>query len=228
MNDMSAVIVPKSDQVTAEDFIAGPRTFTIEGVAINAGTEQPVSIKLAGEPRVFRPCKSMSRVLVGAWGADASKYVGRSFTLYRDPKVKWGGMEVGGIRISHMTDIEREMIMALTATKGKRAPHVVKPLTAPAANKPAPARQSPADWACAAIARIEACETTEELDARRKKDERAMAKLEAEHPDLHKRVEQADTARFIALSAERKPDADHGDGFDGGDMITDDLVEADQ
>ena len=77
MNDMSQVIIPRSDQFNAEDFIAGPATFTIEGVAISPGTEQPVSIKLLGEPRVWRPCKSMSRVLVAAWGPDANAYAGR-------------------------------------------------------------------------------------------------------------------------------------------------------
>ena len=49
-------------------------------------------------------------------------------TLYRDAKVKWAGLEVGGIRVSHLSHIERDMVMALTATKGKRAPHTVKPL----------------------------------------------------------------------------------------------------
>ena len=102
MTDMTAVIQPKSDQVNADDFIAGPATFTIESVSISPGTEQPVQIKLVGEPRVWRPCKSMSRVLVAAWGPDAKVYTGRSLTLYRDPKVKWGGMEVGGIRVSHL------------------------------------------------------------------------------------------------------------------------------
>lgn len=128
MNDMSQVIIPKSDQLNAEDFLAGPRTFTIESVHIAPGTEQPVNIRLVGEARAWRPCKSMSRVLVSAWGPDANVYKGRSVTLYNDPKVKWGGMEVGGIRVSHMSHIDREMLLQLTATKGKRAPHIVKPL----------------------------------------------------------------------------------------------------
>lgn len=130
MNDMSSVIVPKSDQINADDLIAGSRTIRIADVKIAPGTEQPVSIVIEGEAKVFRPCKSMSRVLVAAWGADAKAYIGRSVTLYRDPTVKWGGMEVGGIRISHLTHIERDMVMALTATKGKRAPYTVKPLLA--------------------------------------------------------------------------------------------------
>lgn len=133
MNDMSHAIVPKSDQINADDLISGPINITIEAVEIKGGQEQPVSIFFAGSEKAFRPCKSMSRVLVAAWGPDANKYVGRSLTLYRDPTVKWGGMDVGGIRISHMTDIDNAMTMALTATKGSRKPFTVKPLTAPRA-----------------------------------------------------------------------------------------------
>ncbi|WGM47691.1 hypothetical protein KOAAANKH_02573 [Brevundimonas sp. NIBR10] len=131
MSDMTSAIIPKSDQINADDLIGGPRTIRITGVNISPGADQPVSIKFEGENgKVWRPCKSMSRVLVNGWGADANAYAGRSVTLYRDPSVKWGGMQVGGIRISHMSDIDRQMTMALTETKGKRAPFVVKPLTA--------------------------------------------------------------------------------------------------
>lgn len=130
MNDMSAVIVPKSDQINADDLIAGPMTITIREVKIRGGEEQPVSIYFDDSDKAFRPCKSMSRVLVQAWGPDANKYVGRSLTLYRDPKVKWGGLEVGGIRISHMSDIDGEKLMMLTATKGQRKPFQVLPLVA--------------------------------------------------------------------------------------------------
>lgn len=128
MNDMSKVIVPKSDQINADDLISGPMTITIIDVQIRGGEEQPVSMYFEGSKKAFRPCKSMSRVFVQAWGPDARKYIGRSVTLYRDASVKWGGMEVGGIRISHMTDITGKLQMALTATKGQRKPHVVHPL----------------------------------------------------------------------------------------------------
>lgn len=130
MSDMSQVIVPKSDQINADDLIAGPVSITIRDVQIRGGQEQPVSIVFEGSDKVFRPCKSMSRVLVAAWGADAKQYVGRSLTLYRDASVKWGGLEVGGIRISHMSHLDSAMTMALTATKGSRKPYTVKPLPA--------------------------------------------------------------------------------------------------
>lgn len=128
-NDMRGVIVPKSDQINADDFISGPRTFTIRSVAISPGAEQPVTIQLE-DSKPWRPCKSMSRLLVAAWGPDAKAYAGKSVTLYCDPKVKWGGMEVGGIRVSHMSHIDSDLVVALTMTKGKKAPTRVKPLKA--------------------------------------------------------------------------------------------------
>jgi hypothetical protein len=83
---------------------------------------------------------------VNAWGKDANRYVGKSMTLYRDPGVKWGGMDVGGIRISHMTDIERDMVMALTEKKGSRKPFIVKPLVAQKAAAPAPKKPTLREW----------------------------------------------------------------------------------
>ena len=130
MMDMSSVIQPKSDQINADDLIGGPMQITIEAVNISPRDEQPVSMKLKGMSKVYRPCKSMARVMVQAWGADASKYGGRSLTIYRDPKVKWGGMEVGGIRISHMSHIDGPMKMMLTQTRANRAPFTVQPMQA--------------------------------------------------------------------------------------------------
>lgn len=128
--DITHTIVPKSDQLNADSFMGGPKTYTVAKVTANEGSaDQPINIYFEGEPLVFRPCKSMRRVIVKIWGPDASKYAGSSMTLYRDPKVKWGGMEVGGIRISHMTGLEKAEVMALTETRAARKPYTVKPLT---------------------------------------------------------------------------------------------------
>lgn len=130
MNDMVKVTEPKSDQWNFDDFQAGPRTFVISGVRVRAGQEQPVEISLEGTEKFYRPCKSMSRCLVAVWGPDSSKYTGRSLTLYGDPTIKWGGLAVGGIRISHMSHLDSPLTMALTATKGSRKPYTVKVLEA--------------------------------------------------------------------------------------------------
>lgn len=132
MNDMNAVIVPRSDQLNADSLMGGDLVIKITAVRVAPGQEQPVSMEFEGSNLVYRPCKSMARVMVAAWGPDSSAYVGRSLQLYRDPSVKWGGMDVGGIRIramSHMPN-DRPMTMALTATKGSRKPYTVQPLQA--------------------------------------------------------------------------------------------------
>lgn len=152
MTDMTPAITPKSDQLNSDDLIAGPITIKVTEVTIRGGQEQPVSIHYEGDNgKPYKSCKSMNRVLVAAWGADAKEYTGRSMTLYRDPSVKWAGMEVGGIRISHLSHINAPMVMALTATKGSRKPFTVQPLKV----------AEPIDWG----ARINAAKTLEELGA---------------------------------------------------------------
>lgn len=129
MSDMRQTIIPKSDQMNSDDLIASPITIKITRVEIREGTEQPVSIYYAGgNGKPYKPCKSMCRVMVQLWGADANKYVGRSMTLYRDPSVKWGGMEIGGIRISHMSDTDKMHSIPLTVTRGSKKNHTVKQL----------------------------------------------------------------------------------------------------
>lgn len=129
MNDMVSVCAPRTDQINADTLIGGPMTVTIKSVSISGGTEQPVTMRLEETPLFYRPCKSMSRLLVSLWGPDAKAYKGRSLKLYCDPTVRWGGLEVGGIRISHMSHIDREQMIMLTATKGSRKPFKVLPLT---------------------------------------------------------------------------------------------------
>lgn len=134
--DMAQVIVPKSDQLNADDLIAGPMTIKITAVTIRGGQEQPIAISFEGDNgKPYKACKSMCRVMVTAWGPDSSKYTGRSLTLYREPTVKWGGMEVGGIRISHMSDIKAPLTLALTMTRANKKPYTVKPIDEPPAKK---------------------------------------------------------------------------------------------
>jgi hypothetical protein len=137
MNDMLKTIIPKSDQLNADDLIGGKSlTIKITGASIAMG-DQPVALSYEGDGgKPYKPGKSMRRVLVNAWGPDANVYIGRYLTLYRDEKVKFGGIDVGGIRISHMSHIPESMTMALTVTKAQRKPFTVQPLnmhTAPAA-----------------------------------------------------------------------------------------------
>lgn len=120
-------IEPKSDQLNAEDLLCGPITVTIDGVFLADSDQQPVTIGLIGH-KPYKPCKTMRRMLVVLWGANAVDWIGRSLTLFCDPNVKWGGQAVGGIRISHMSNISEPVTMMLSETKGKRKPVTVYPL----------------------------------------------------------------------------------------------------
>lgn len=131
--DLSDSIAPRSDQINADDLISGPKTITITGVKAGEA-EQPVDIIVAETPgRVYRPSKSMRRIIVAAWGADSSAYVGRRLTIFRNPDITFGRDKVGGIQISHMSHIDKPLTVALTVTRGKRSPFTVKPLADPVA-----------------------------------------------------------------------------------------------
>lgn len=128
MTDLSKTISAKSDQLNADDLLGKTVTIKITDVSIK-GDEQPVVIHYEGDNgKPYKPCKSMRRVLVHVWGADGAKYKGRQLTLYCDPSVRFGSMEVGGIRISHMSHIDKQITMALTATRANKKPFTVRPL----------------------------------------------------------------------------------------------------
>ncbi len=156
MIDLSATIAPKSEQLNSDDLLAGPRTITITAVKVVA-EDQPVAIHFAGdEGKTWKPCKSMRRLMVKAWGADGAKYVGKSMTLYTDDGVLFGGKAVGGIRISHMSGIDKPLTMALTATRAVKKAFTVKPLAVVA---PTATDDDTAAW----VADISGAESVSEL-----------------------------------------------------------------
>jgi hypothetical protein len=177
MIDLRGTIKPKSDQLNADDLIGGPLTIRITSVEVADG-EQPVAIHYDGDGgKPYKPGKSMRRVLVNLWGPDGAAYVGRSLTLYRDEEVAFGGVAVGGIRISHMSHLARPATMALTTTKAKRKPFTVQPM---AADKVAAA-------VSALLARIAAGEDVS-ADAKVAEQREWLA---ANRPDLAAQVEAA-------------------------------------
>jgi len=142
--DISSTLAPKSNQLNSDDLIAGPRTITITNV-VAGNAEQPVAVHYDGDQgKPWYPSKGMRRVLVAAWGPDASQYIGRGVTLFRNPEVTYGGIQVGGIQISHLSGLDGPLSIALTMNRQKRTPYKVQPLTtpAPAAAAPAPAAKA--------------------------------------------------------------------------------------
>lgn len=129
--DLAQTIAPKSDQMDYEDLLSGARVFTIKEVRRGPSADQPVEIVLEEFERPWRPAKSMRRLLVAAWGPDAAQFVGRRVRLFGDPTVRFGGIEVGGIRVSHLSHIEEPLTVALMARRGQRTPTLVRPLDEP-------------------------------------------------------------------------------------------------
>lgn len=117
----------RSDQWNADDLISGPRTFTIAG-ARKGAAEQPYDIVFEGEEKVWRPPVTVRKILTTAWGDESDEWVGRKVTLFRDPSIRFGPNQVGGIRVSHMSGIDAPVKAVLNTTRGKRALHTVEPL----------------------------------------------------------------------------------------------------
>lgn len=186
--DLSETIAPKSAQLDAVDLLTGPRTFTVERVEKNNG-DQPANIFLKGFPRPWRPNVSMRRVLVVIWGKETSAYAGRRLTLYCDPDVKFGGVAVGGVRISHMSHLDSPKKMPLLVSQGKSAIFTVQPLP------DEPADDTATDWA----ALIDAATSRDELTAIREQAKKAKV-------SNGKQIDGWLSARATALNATQDAD----------------------
>jgi hypothetical protein len=124
----------------------------------------------------------MVRAMVHMWGKptalgprlEADDCIGRSLTLYRDPEVKYGGLKVGGIRISHASHLSAANEMALTIAKGRKGAYTVRPLVQP---KSAPAastatkRPSVSEWFTALQAALDAADSEDAVHAIRARED---------------------------------------------------------
>lgn len=128
IDDLSRTIKPKSDQLNYDDLLAGPLTVTVQDLHLTGADDQPIAIVIGNGYQTYKPCKSMRKLLIFCWGKDGRNWIGRTMTLFGDPSVKWAGQAVGGIRISHISHIDKQISLSLTATRGQRKPYVVEPL----------------------------------------------------------------------------------------------------
>ena len=183
--DISDTLAPNSDQLDAIDLLGQPRTFTITDVS-KGNAEQPVQIHLAEFPRVWRPGKSMRRVLASCWGTEASAWVGRRVTLYCDESVRFGNEVVGGTRISHLSHIDQPRAIPLLVSRGKSASFKVQPLK----DEPAPTNQPPEPTA----EQVAACTDKAELGAMWKRSgKERRAQIEQRVADLENEPEREES-----------------------------------
>lgn len=209
MIDMSRFVEAKSDQLCADDLTGAPRTITVTRVTGNDG-DQPVSIHYENDGgRPFKPCKTMRRVLLAIWGRNAADYVGRSMTLYRDDAVTFGGLNVGGIRISHMSHIDKKTVVVVMKTKGKKAGIEINPLVAEV--RQMPANNAMADWTDKFIAKVAEAPDADALNSYVASQIKWLDKLPA---DLRTRADEAVSERLTVFHPqEGRPDEAMGEGF---------------
>ena len=118
---------PRSDQINYEDFLAGPRVYTIGGVRVGTA-EQKYDIQLQEEQRVWRPPLTVLRTLIACWGDDATVWQGRQVELYGDPSIRFGKEAVGGIRIKALSHLDEPKTVTVTVARGKRQKITIQPL----------------------------------------------------------------------------------------------------
>ena len=127
--DIGDTIIAKSDQLNADDLISGEKIITVTKVSVKSDPAQPVSIYYEGDDgKPYKPCKSMRRAIVAAWGTDSKQYGGRSMRLYLDPSVKWAGKMVGGIRISALSHISEDIKYMETISRGLKKERLISVL----------------------------------------------------------------------------------------------------
>lgn len=221
MNDMSATIIAKSDQINAADLVGGTFIGTIREVNIKASADdQPVSIFFEGERKAFRPCKGVRRLLVKAWGPDANEYIGKALELFCDPSVTWAGKEEGGIRVSRMSHIERAFVFAMRTSRAATKQYEIKPLRVEPRDDPQPrqqTKQTAQQWADEHLDVIDAAATLDELGDIETAGARFLARLKEANGDLHDEVTRAYEVRRAALTRTGPDDSQRGDQFTDAD-----------
>ena len=110
MADIRFATQAKSDQLNAVDIQGADIVIRIRDVQVRQ-SDQPISVYFEGDNnKPWKPSKGMIRLLEKAWGYESDNWIGKSAQLKFDPKVKWAGKEVGGVRIASLSDISKSGI----------------------------------------------------------------------------------------------------------------------
>ena len=126
--DISSTLAANSQQQNYDEYLTGPKTVTVAETK-PGNKEQPLEIHLVEFPgKPFKPALTVRRLLAKAWGEETRPWVGRRMTIYGDPEVRYGGKAVGGLRVSHVSEISEPVEAYLTETRGKKKLHTLLPL----------------------------------------------------------------------------------------------------
>ena len=129
MVDVTKYTYSKGSQLNADDILSAPMTVQVAAVEETRDAQQPLAIRYAGDNgKPFLPCLTMRKLIAALWGAESDDWVGKSMTLYRDPSIKFGPDTPGGVRISHMSGIDKTVSVQLLEKRGKRRQYTIVPL----------------------------------------------------------------------------------------------------
>lgn len=220
MSTLAEALAPKSDQLNADDLIAGPRTLKITKARISKEDRATrIVLNFEGDNgKPWKPCKTMGRAMVMAWAiTDEEQFIGKSVRVYRDPTVRFGDQgEVGGIRISHMSHIDKPVNTKLTVSQGKKGMFTFHPLVTEQPKQPDP--NAAEKWANDHIGFVTGAADLDRLAAVQNSGKKAMDKLATSNPELHALVSDAYAKRFDELSGDDPFTADEPhDQFPGDD-----------
>lgn len=233
MSTLSEALAPKSDQLNADDLIPGPRVLKITGGRIaKDGRQTRIILSFEGDGgKPFKPCKTMGRAMVMVWALTdegfAEQVKGKSIRVYRDPEVTFGDQgQVGGIRISHMSHINKPTNVKLTVSQGKKSLFTFHPLVTEAPNS---SGSDPAveKWVSDHIGFVIGAQGLERLASVQTSGKKRFDWLANADPALHAKVKSAYDQRFAEFSGgdgfpsdeseQGRTDLDHGDQFPGDD-----------
>ena len=130
ISDLSGTIKSNSDQLNADDLIAGPIMIQVEGINRVKDPKQPIHIFYYGcDNRPFKPCLTVRRILIALWGKDGSQWANRYMNLYVDASVSFGNQKnIGGIRVDAVSHIASTATISLTVSRGKKQHFTIKPI----------------------------------------------------------------------------------------------------
>ncbi len=128
--DLSGTIKSKSDQLNADDLVAGPIIVQVEGVKLTNDPQQPVHIYYYGcENKPFKPCLTVRRILIALWGVDGNQWANKWMNLYIDKSVSFGKQKnIGGIRVDAVSHISSAATISLSVRRGVKQQFVIQPI----------------------------------------------------------------------------------------------------
>ena len=226
--DIDAVTASTADQLCGDDLLSGSRDIRINAVSSFADDKGKLRATLRydgdnGKP--FIPAKTCARIMVALWGKHTSAWVGKTLTVYRDPEVMFGGAKIGGVRISHASDINETLKIMLATKRGKKDTFIVKPLATQQRQAPPPAptpepehdattgeitapADAAADYVATTLLKIAATTDRADLAALQQASARASAKLSDTRPELSAMLSNALLARLDSFDVPEPADLD--------------------